>query len=604
MRSRALITAVLSGVFAVSAACDRGRGGLSDTGEVPECVEGYLADRGSCVPETCGTGTWGALEVDASTVFVDAGADEGGDGTEERPLTSIQAALDLAGSRGGGMVAVAAGTYPETLEMTTDHAGVHLAGRCRELVILDASVGDDSTPGIEIAVGAGMAGVSGLSVVGSKYEGIRVGSGEVILVGVRIEGCEYIGLVGYRGSDVHPSSLTARGCEVVGNRLSGVFAEESGTLVELTDTVVRDSLADSNGDFGYGIFVQRSAELRATECDLDHNTGAGLHALDYGSKVELSNCEVSATVPMRHALGGYGVEIMGGAKLVADDCLLFDNRGVGVLAVDPGTQVELRGTTIRDTGPDDNGRLGYGIETYGGAQLTAHDCLVANNTTGGIQAALAGTWVAVQDCCVNGTQPDTTGEFGYGIEVQSGATLTASNCELDRNTSIGFFVTDIVSRAQLRDVTISRTMAGLDDESAVALGLCIQNGAHAAAHGTVLYENEGPGLHSVGETSLLACLDCDISDNQFAGAVVVDGGALELSSSGIYRTQRSANIGGGVGVYAAQQWNWAAPLLTVSDCTISVNQLAGIHVAGEGAYYVANTAVSESEATPHGPTRL
>ena len=116
----------------------------------PDCDTGYLDDEGECVPAVCGTGAWGNLEVDESTVYVDIAAAEGGDGSEAAPFTSIQAGLDAAGDADGSMVAVAAGTYPETLELGRGHDGVRLAGRCCELVVIDASVGDDSTPGIQV----------------------------------------------------------------------------------------------------------------------------------------------------------------------------------------------------------------------------------------------------------------------------------------------------------------------------------------------------------------------------------------------------------------------------------------------------------------------
>ena len=105
----------------------------------PECAEGTVADGDVCVPEACGIGTWGDLPVDGDTVYVDGAADPGGDGSEDAPLASIQDGLDLAGSRGGGQVAVAAGSYSEALALDHGHAGVDLAGRCRELVTLDAS---------------------------------------------------------------------------------------------------------------------------------------------------------------------------------------------------------------------------------------------------------------------------------------------------------------------------------------------------------------------------------------------------------------------------------------------------------------------------------
>ncbi|MDP6935685.1 MAG: hypothetical protein QGG40_22385, partial [Myxococcota bacterium] len=85
------------------------------------CVEGELLDDEQCVPEACGTGTWGDLDTDSDTIYVDASADAGGDGSRDRPFTVIQEGLDAQDDK--AMVAVAAGTYLENLQMTTSHAG-------------------------------------------------------------------------------------------------------------------------------------------------------------------------------------------------------------------------------------------------------------------------------------------------------------------------------------------------------------------------------------------------------------------------------------------------------------------------------------------------
>ena len=73
-----------------------------------------MGPRAGSSMEACGTGTWGDLETDEDTVYVDGSAEAGGDGTADSPFTSIQDGLDAMGTT-GGMVAVAAGTYVENL---------------------------------------------------------------------------------------------------------------------------------------------------------------------------------------------------------------------------------------------------------------------------------------------------------------------------------------------------------------------------------------------------------------------------------------------------------------------------------------------------------
>jgi hypothetical protein len=62
----------------------------------------------------CGTGTWGNITTDATTVYVDATADaSGADGSDASPFTTIADALAVV--EPGGQIAVAAGDYVERL---------------------------------------------------------------------------------------------------------------------------------------------------------------------------------------------------------------------------------------------------------------------------------------------------------------------------------------------------------------------------------------------------------------------------------------------------------------------------------------------------------
>ena len=188
----------------------------TDTEPVNPCEEGFIEDEdGSCIAEACGLGTWGNLPVDGDTVYVNVEAEPDGDGSESAPLTSIQAGLDAAGDAGGGLVAVAGGDYAETLSMVKKHGGVHLAGRCRELVKIDASVGDESTPGIEIDVKGESVEVSGVTVRKSKYAGVLVGSGTVVMRDCTVAKNKYIGVYA-KQSGTKPTTLGMENCTLRG----------------------------------------------------------------------------------------------------------------------------------------------------------------------------------------------------------------------------------------------------------------------------------------------------------------------------------------------------------------------------------------------------
>src|SRR5262249_40850877 len=84
---------------------------------------------------SCGDGKWGDIPAESATQFVDASypnADSNGSMT--RPWVTIQAAIAAAPPY--GVVAIAAGSYPENISVTGK--AVRLWGRCPQMVELGA----------------------------------------------------------------------------------------------------------------------------------------------------------------------------------------------------------------------------------------------------------------------------------------------------------------------------------------------------------------------------------------------------------------------------------------------------------------------------------
>ncbi len=810
MHPRPFLAALL-----ISASC-AGPTAVDDTGEAPSCADGFIADASACVPETCGTGTWGNLELETSTIFVDNTAPEGGDGSEASPINSIQPALDLAGSRGGGQVAVAAGTYPETLELFTEHAGVRLTGRCRELVILDASVGDAATPGIDISTRAGEVALSGLTVLESSFAGIAVASGDIRIASARIEASTFGGLAAYagplgtvsrvevtdtefidnlgvgvlaeqaptevslagvtvRGTRTAPgtetgfglnvwggarlvaqdcslidnaasgisvngggtelelvastirgsivdstgmdgfginawdeANVTVQGCDIAGNRSVGVAAHGAGSSMSVRGSTIRDTVPDEHGEFGSGLEASDGAELEvvdslvvgnvfggvhteghgtrvtllrtqltdtqpnpdgeagfgidafegvvleASECELRANSAAGLRARGAGTSVAIRDCIIAETTTDGNDSFGYGLEIMEGASASADGCTLERNTTVGVLVTSSssltlrdssvnrtrlggypvgygvqvqsgatliaegveiaenetvgisvfqaGTQAQLIDCAVRDNLPDETGQAGAGIVVAYGAAFAADGLRVVGNHGAGLSAEHAGTHVVLRDSSISETSCDANGDFGYGIQVSDSAQLTAMRCELTSNTNTSIITRDPGTHALLRDSAIAGTTPGYGWQSMTATGASVQQGATLTATGLSIRDTQGPGLYVVAEGSSIDCEACELTANQFAGAAALSGGSLTMRSSTITDTVDQANLGGGVGVFAAlqwEEWEWGLPALTLEACTISSSSLAGVWLSGEGAYTLAGNTITDSVGIPH-----
>ena len=559
-------------------ACDRDKSEkrqVDDTGPAldadpapdsgPGCDTGYLDEGGECVPVACGTGTWGHLEADESTVFVDMAAAEGGDGSRSAPLTSIQAGLDAAGDADGGMVAVAAGSYPETLQLDRAHDGVHLAGRCRELVVIDASVGDDETPGMHFDIGSSEAEVSGVALSGSQYIGILVGSGTVSIRDSEVVGSEYIGIVAYQDGS-HETSLVVETCDVVGNKMSGLLMFDSATSVALRETSIQDSLPDENGQYGYGIDVSGGANLTVEGCHVSGNTEAGVLVYQPGTTVTLRDTSIQDSLPDENGDHGHGIDVFGGANLTAEACEVSRNRVGGVGAFGSRTTVHLHETTIEGTRPDDKGNGGYGIAVEEGATLTAEACDVSGNTKVGVIASRADTSVLLLGTTVRDTSPDGRGELGYGIGIHGGASLEAEACELAGNR-IGVGARDHGTSAILRETTIHESLP--DDLGGGGFGIEVHGGASLEA-----------------ET-------CELADNTGVGVLVIDSDSTaKLRETRILDTHPRENGSAGYGVQV-----YGGANLEAEACEVLGSTSAGVVVMDSGSTVVLReTAVRDTQA--------
>ncbi len=723
--------------------------------EAPTCAEGHHDDGGSCVPVECGVGTWGGLPLDEAAVHVDIGADEGGDGSEGAPLRNIQAGLDLAAQRGGTLVAVAAGSYLENLTLDGSHSGVLLAGRCRDLVILDASGGQEEAPGIEVEGLDVELRLQGLTVVGAPGDGLAQRAGTVELVDARIRDCQG------RGASIARGALTVDGCEIAGNTSVGIIAgdmapqltvrnsvvsgtvpaedstlgvglllgdasevrvsnsvlsdnwqgllavddstevifedttirgsscglectsaygvlayegaglvldrcslventgkalraDDPGTRVELNDSVVLDTPTDPDGSDGVGLYLAYGAWLTAEGCSITNGGAVGARAQNSGTLLELRSCEVldtsanpegsygwgllasyggevvvedsaiSGSARMgaisfdvgsvlrlhrcqvqdtgRYATDASGMGLMAdeGGLLYAEDCDLVSNRSAGVYADDPSSHVILRDVVVRDTVPSPSGENGMGAFVTDGARLTASGSEWVRNSGSGVLVQIDGSHAALEDCAVRETLPDPDKQV-FGARVQYGGSLYARGCRFEDGLA-GVVAHEEGSEVSLVDCSISGVGPGTGLYSMCGIGVTAQWGGSVSASRLSVVDNEGPGLFAIGTTASISCTDCTLRNNAFAGAAQIVGSTLELRDSLIRGTRESVNLGGGVGVYSAEQWGTAGPTLLLSGTTIEEHASAGVWIHGEGLYQVSDNLIVGTTGVPHGGT--
>ncbi len=563
---------------------------------VASCPTGELLDGEACVPDACGVGPWGALQVDSDTVYVDATAAGTGDGSEAAPLTSVQAGVDLAGDRGGALVAVAAGTYPEVVGMDDVDNGVTLAGRCRELVIIDGSEGD-SVPAIEIVGARKTVGVAiqGLTVMGGTAGGVRVEHAKVSMIASDVRENTLVGLNavnaelslddvgvystapdkhGNFGRGINAQSgawLTATDCTVQENTEVGIYVGGAGTAAELVDTSVLDTSTSPDGTGGRGAVAEEGAALTITGSLIRGNTGLGVYGTGPGTTIELAATSILDTSPPPGDDPGSGIAIETGATLTANGCTIQGNSGVGVFVAGAGAVADLVDTGILDTRPSPDGRYGVGAWVELGAALTGSRCTVEGNTGDGVFASGVGSTVALQDTAVLNTLSGPDGTTGAGVWVEGGATLSAQRCVVQGNTEVGVLARSAGALVDLADSQILDTQPIAD--GTVGLGIAVQDGAMLSATGCTVQGNSEFGVLASDAATVVELTDTDV---------------LDTSPS------RDGTFGRGIGVSSGAT-------LTATRCTIQGNTDLGLAVAEAGtSVALVDTEILNTAAGPDG----
>jgi len=275
-------------------------------------------------------------------VWVDAAADPGGDGSAERPFTSVQEGADAAGRAGGGLVAVAEGTYAETLDFDADHGGVTVQGRCASLVHLDASGGPDDWPAVALEARGAKVEVGGITVADARFAGVGVLAGTLTVSDVWVERPTYAGL----------------------------YVEGSRAVAVVDGLRVADVLPLTGYASGFGIQVRAGAVLDAREVELTGTTTAGIHVYEE-AEAALTGLRVDGVEPEPGRSGGEsrGVYAAEGAVVSISDAELSGAAGYGV-AVASGASVELAEVRVHDLQPGTEGSAGGFVVVDGSVEGT------------------------------------------------------------------------------------------------------------------------------------------------------------------------------------------------------------------------------------------
>ena len=413
------------------------------TGPAWSCPTGFLAaGNGTCAPDpdACGT-PWGGVQPGAGAFFVLAGAAPGGDGSQDKPFASLDAALAALPNE-GGFIGIGPGTYTGNWTLSKS---IQLRGTCASQVTLTGATSDATLA----VVDAGQVDISGISVTGGRY-GIRAeGASTVGLGGVWVHGATHVGMGALDGASVvvaqsvvsgtlpgdgngHGEGLYAEGAalqltdvRVSSNRNYGILVDGTGASLQAAGVAIDGTLpsaADSTHGVGMAVFSGAKADV--WDLRVTGSYGYGVR-LEDGVQASGQNWWIDGTQAYVTQAGGAGVALIG-SVLNASDVRITKSVGRGLWMTDPGAAGTFQNLRVDGTRPQPlDSKHGEGVVVEGdGAAWNGDFVHVTDSHHAGVELAGLGAQAQLRHTRIADTAPtvaDKTG--GYGLEVVDGASL-------------------------------------------------------------------------------------------------------------------------------------------------------------------------------------
>jgi hypothetical protein len=423
----------------------------------------------------CGTGAWGDAPLDADTEYVDGSyAGNDSDGSPTKPWPTIQQGVDAATS--GAVVAVAAGSYVEDVELTGK--AVRIWGRCPRLVeIVGSATGYAPVLVSELGDGSEL---HNLALTGSNAGLVVAASEQLLAAGVWIHDTAQRGVAVENAFG--PVELTLRNCLI--ERATVVGLALLGATVSLESVVVRDTAPGHEAPiFGGGLAADVSpyddtrAQVTVSGSVVERTRDYALSIV--GSDATIERSVIRDTLPRADLQYGRGVEIDLNAQSGAPSNVVIrqsvversHDHGVFVL----GSELLVEDSVVRDgatSGLKESPGVGIGlwppavlpVPVVGAtrSKATIRSSMVSGN-------ALAGILVMSSEATIEATVVRDTEAWAYdqregrGLDVEdwpaaddrSEATVRWSL--LARNHECGVAVAG--SDAQLEATVVRDTLA-------------------------------------------------------------------------------------------------------------------------------------------------
>ncbi len=314
--------------------------------------------------------------------------------------------------RGAGAAVVLAGrlTLSNVLVLSNDAAGLVAAGDGSSLQVRD-SVVRDTRP------------------MGSMTEGF----------GLRCEA---------------GAILQAQRVLLDGNALFGAAAVGIGARLEVTESVIRDTLG-TGMDYAAGVHATQGGSATMRRVLVESNVCLGVESTGGDVTIEDSWIRGHASIGGRC---GMGVVARGAGTVTADRLLLSGNQGVAALVPAVDSRLILRDSVVRDTRPRGD-IMGHACEASGGGHLELSRVLLTNNVQAGVMVTGPASTATITDTVVDGTLASERTGLGAALFAGGGAVAYVSHFDARASHLAAIAVGDERTRVTMTDSRIADTVA-------------------------------------------------------------------------------------------------------------------------------------------------
>lgn len=393
-----------------------------------------------------------------------------------------------------------------------------------------------------------------------------------------------------RGITIDGAIVTVDESTVVQNVDVGISVEDPPGLITATNTVFRGQLPNSDKAKGTGVSASNGGIAILTGVALVGNSEEGAFADGTGSSLTLNNSIARDGVMLPGNTAGNGLVAQNGGKLIVQGSALIANHESGLLLFDPVTTAQVTQSIIARQLPSQGTQFGRGIVLQNGPSLTFNQSVVSNNTDIGLSARGAGTSATLNDSVIRDTDSQISdGAHGRALNIIEGATATIKSTELFDNTEVSALISGSSAKVDFTDTVIANTRIDTATMT-VGRGLASQDSGIVTFTGGVVTNSIQSGVSAGGTSAALTVSTSMVDMTKSLSDGTFGHGVLTFDSSNLAFTNVTVRNSQAAGVIVS------ASGATIASCRI-VNNAIGINTQD-------GSSLSQVDTVPDSPNAL